>query len=66
MRANIPDGRHANKGRPPLHSKCMRRVTVHLTDGQIRAAARIGDGNVSRGMRTVLLHWLLKKSRGVE
>jgi post-segregation antitoxin (ccd killing protein) len=41
-------------GRPPLFGERMRRVNIMLTDDDLERARKIGNGNVSKGIRLAL------------
>ena len=51
------------KGRPPLHPERgpMRPVTVRLDHAEVKLARRLGDGNLSHGVRKAVESRRFKK-----
>ena len=41
-------------GRPPLFDERMKRVNIILSDKDLERASKIGEGNVSAGIRLAL------------
>jgi len=47
-------GKRANAGRPPLGEVAMKLVAIRLSDEQKATAKRLGNGDVSAGIRLLL------------
>lgn len=44
------------RGRPPINDTALGRRTVYLTQDELRLVERLGDGNISAGIRRALGH----------
>ena len=54
MKKHRKGGKREGAGRKPLGPSKMRRIQVTLADNHIEKASRIGNGNVSAGIRTAV------------
>ncbi|MCP5428558.1 MAG: hypothetical protein H6966_09870 [Chromatiaceae bacterium] len=54
MRSNTKGGPREGAGRPRLERELQRRRNINLSDRLAEKARKIGNGNISEGIRKVL------------